>query len=75
MPFFTNPLFINRHSVPDVLASDGSLSLCYLRPDQGCKCFSSVLGAFLDPNVQTKYMTAENVSIGIGAILECLEMT
>lgn len=35
----------------------------------------SVLGAFLDLNVQTKYMTAENIAIGIGAILECLEMT
>ena len=36
--------------------------------------FSPPLGAFLD-NVQTEYMTAENISIGIGAILECLEMT
>jgi hypothetical protein len=37
--------------------------------------FFSALGLFANPNVQTKYMTAENVSIGIGAILECLEMT
>lgn len=29
----------------------------------------------LDSDVQTKYMTAENVNIGIGAILECTEMT
>ena len=26
-------------------------------------------------DAQTKYMTAENINIGIGAVLECVEMT
>lgn len=34
-----------------------------------------VFEALLDLDVQTEYMTAENISIGIGAIIECLEMT
>jgi len=36
---------------------------------------SHVPDASPDPDVQTKYMTAENINIGIGAILECVEMT
>lgn len=36
--------------------------------------FELLVFPFLDRNVQTEYMTAENISIGIGAILECLEM-
>jgi hypothetical protein len=34
-----------------------------------------VFGALPDLSTQTKYMTAENINIGIGAILECVEMT